>query len=332
MSPEVVYEIEGDLDFFKELKNIRSNHETSSSSHASVSLNIQDTPNNNNKCLITDEPLRKDHITLICSHKFNYVPLFKEVVFQKCSLLPKNVSSSIITTYTKYPSTQMSSSITTTPSSTVVPSTISENSNASYGTQPSQSQSQSNVFTVMYNSSYNLETTKVQYNEIKCPYCRSITSHILPYYSYPEVSKIKYVNTPANLSLPALSCEYHQHNKPTKENTCKTSCMYHEKYDMMLCNKHFNKLETEMVSNVHLKTTRQTAKGIEKVVNDENIIISHHNPVTSVCSFTLLSGPRKGCPCGKPMWIPKMNTLIANNVSANAVYCKAHYIKGTNAS
>lgn len=39
--------------------------------------------NNENKCLITNEPLLKDHITLHCKHKFNYNPLFKEVKKQK---------------------------------------------------------------------------------------------------------------------------------------------------------------------------------------------------------------------------------------------------------
>jgi hypothetical protein len=54
------------------------------------------------------------------------------------------------------------------------------------------------------------------------------------------------------------------------------------------------------------------------------VIISHHNPATAACTFTLLSGPRKGTPCGKPMWVS-----IQNPVSINGAYCKAHYYKGT---
>lgn len=328
MSSGVIYEIEGDLDFFKELKNMTSKKEDTTS----MVLQIDEEDKQTSKCLITDERLRKDHVTLKCGHKFNYIPLFKEVVFQKYSLLPKNVSSSIVTTYTKNTTPQSHSSASSASSSatTIVHTPIvSHSSNATTSTSYGSQQS-SNLITVMYNSSYNLETTKVGYNEIKCPYCRSITPNILPYYPYSEVSKIKYVNIPSNLALPALLCEYPNPINSAKENTCKTCCVYYEKYDMMLCNKHFNKLESEATLNAQPKTTRRKTKLSEVNVNDENVIISHHNPATSVCSFTLLSGPRKGCPCGKPMWIPKMsdtNTIQVTKASAS-VFCKVHYYKG----
>ena len=291
MDSDVKYEIEGGIDFFKELKNITAKQ--NETSLASLSLNIEDKPVE--KCLITDEKLCKDHITLKCGHKFNYVPLFKEVLFQKCSMLPKNVSSKIVTMYIK-----------NTP--------------------------QSNISTVMYNSSYNLETTKVSYNEIKCPYCRTITPNILPYYPYPDVSKIKYVNSPVDLGLPALTCEYNSNvDGATK---CRTSCVYQEKYDMMLCARHFNKLETKVepddatTSSIRNSRRRTAAKTISSDVDDKNVIISHNNPATTTCSFVLLSGPRKGCPCGKPMWIPKTVVSSKNsdlNTLHTAAYCKAHY-------
>jgi hypothetical protein len=300
MSPtmNVIYEIEGDIDFFKELKGITTNETVGSA----VILEIEDKPVE--RCLITDEKLRKDHITLKCGHKFNYVPLFKEVIFQKCSMLPKNVSSKLVTTYVK--------------------------------NMPDSSVS-SNVSTVLYNSSYNLETTKISYNEMKCPYCRAITPNILPYYPYPDVSKIKYVNSPVELALPAVSCEYNAKNTTTTT-TCRTNCIYNEKYDMMLCNKHLNKLETdaaaaatpESASTVKRPTRRgktTTSTTAISITDTENVIISHHNPATTTCSFVLLSGPRKGCPCGKPMWIPKMVLESSNTDTPDAAYCKVHYEK-----
>jgi len=299
MDSNVIYEIEGDIDFFKELKNITT--KPSDMNTPLLTLNIEDKPVE--KCLISDEVLRKDHITLKCGHKFNYVPLFKEVVFQKCSMLPKNVSAKVVTMY-----------ITNTPDSAA----------------PTQS---ANVSTVMYNSSYNLETTKVNYNEMKCPYCREITPQILPYYPYPDVSKIKYVNSPVDLGISALTCEYN--NTVDGTTKCRTNCVYHEKYNMMLCNRHFNKLETtydesdnDVSKSTTRRTTRKTATKSTSNADDKNIIISHNNPATSVCSFMLLSGPRKGCPCGKPMWIPKM--LVSSNLGSEApqaAYCKVHYEK-----
>jgi hypothetical protein len=318
------YEIEGNVDFFKELKQMGS------TPYETVSLDVED---NTAKCLITDDKLRKDHVTLKCGHRFNYIPLFKEVLFQKCSLLPKNLSTKIITTYTKHANAHVStsSSSTTNTTTTTLP-TINNN--------PSN-----NVTSVLYNSSYNLETTKLHYNEMKCPYCRRITPYILPYYPYPDVCKVKYVNVPTNLSLPGVSCEYEKFvYGPTDElddifiddkNSCRAVCMYNEKYDLMLCTKHLNKLEAGLVSRKSAtttasKTTRKTKTKTKQTANidDENVIISHHNPATAVCSFLLLSGPRKGCPCEKPMWVPKLDSLNTGGaVSAHAVYCKAHYNK-----
>lgn len=285
------YEVEGDVDFFNELKEMATTSATTNTTE--------------HRCLITDELLRKDHITLECGHKFNYIPLYKEVLFQKCFLLPKNISSSIITKY--------------------MPSAI-----------PTHQNHNSNVVSIMYNSSYNLETTKLQYNEMKCPYCRSITPYILPYYPYPEVSKVKYVNIPSNMSLPSTPCEYDNFISPGGVNdsttSCKSLCVYNEKYDMMLCNKHLNKLETTTTTDSSSRRTRTSLKTKTKTHNDdENIIISHHNPATTTCSFVLMSGPRKGCLCGKPMWIPKENNgsytpVVTTNDGA---YCKAHYAKGS---
>lgn len=299
----IEYEVEGGIDFFNQLKQMTTPGMASPAANntATATAATAAAP----RCLITDEPLRRDHITLQCGHKFNYVPLFKEVLFQKCSLLPKNLSSNIITTYTT--------------------SNASASSSALIPTNQTQSH-KPGVHSVMYNSSYNLETTKLQYNEIKCPYCRSITPNILPYYPYPDVSKVKYVNIPPNLSLPCVSCEYELSSGDntvfaTNEtaSSCRSPCIYNEKYGLMLCNKHLNKLET-------CKPAAARKRKRVSDHNDENVIISHHNPATSVCSFVLLSGPRKGCPCEKPMWIPKTppSSVVEEGLPA---YCKVHWGK-----
>ena len=292
------YEVEGGIDFFSQLKEMASQAPAPLADDTSATADTATTP----RCLITDEPLRPDHITLQCGHKFNYVPLFKDVLFQKCPILPKNLSSNIITTYTA------------------------PLANYHHSVLPTNQSQHSGVHSVMYNSSYNLETNKLQYNEMKCPYCRVITPNILPYYPYPDVSKVKYVNIPSNLSLPTVSCEYEKFLPPTlttiEPTSCRSNCIYNEKYGLMLCNKHLSKLDT-------CKTpVATTGKRVKKTnTNDENVIISHHNPATTVCSFVLLSGPRKGCPCGKPMWIPK--TLPSSVVEVGQpAFCKAHYGRG----
>ena len=298
------YEIEGEIDFFKELKQL------SSTPDISLSLTIDD---NIARCLITDEILRKDHVTLKCGHRFNYVPLFKEVLFQKCSLLPKNLSTKIITTYTKHADT------------------TSANNNNNNNNNPLTNNHNQNVTSILYNSSYNLETTKLNYNEMKCPYCRSITPYILPYYPYPDVCKVKYVNVPSNLSLPGVSCEYEKFissggKEGTDEiNSCRAAiCMYNEKYDLVLCTKHLNKLEAGTVSRKPVKSKAKPKQATD--IDDENVIISHHNPATAVCSFILLAGPRKGCQCEKPMWVPKTGHVL-DTPTLTYAFCKAHYGK-----
>jgi hypothetical protein len=330
MSNSIIYEIEDGVDFFKALKQFiptpsdksaaaasEPTSEPVSASAPSISLSVEEP-----RCLITDEKLRKDHIKLKCGHRFNYVALFKEVLFQKCSLLPKNLSAKIITTYTK--PNIISSAAATATASSVAHATATTTLPTNQAT---------NVTSILYNSSYNLETTKLNYNEMKCPYCRTITPYILPYYPYPDVCKVKYVNVPANLALPSVSCEYGTSNADAGENdknSCRASCMYNEKYDMILCSKHLNKLETTGNKVSRQKRSQTTVKSNTNEtpatnIDDENVIISHDNPATTGCSFILLSGLRKGCPCKKPLWSPKASGTLDTGLPA---FCKVHYDKG----
>jgi hypothetical protein len=75
------YIIHGDADgviecnFFTQLKNML-NHSEEASEDA-------ESENEDNYCLLTKEPLQHIHIVLECGHKFNYVPLYREVIAQK---------------------------------------------------------------------------------------------------------------------------------------------------------------------------------------------------------------------------------------------------------
>jgi len=75
------YVIEGDneegenceCDFFNKLKCMTQNK------------CVGDESNTDKNCLLTKEALDDIHVTLNCGHKFNYIPLYKEVVIQKTS-------------------------------------------------------------------------------------------------------------------------------------------------------------------------------------------------------------------------------------------------------
>jgi len=73
------YIVNGDADgiiecnFFAQLKNMLNHSEAGE----------DDNEDQDNSCLLTKEPLQNIHIVLACGHKFNYVPLYREVIAQK---------------------------------------------------------------------------------------------------------------------------------------------------------------------------------------------------------------------------------------------------------
>ena len=75
------------IDFFSELYKIIQSTSSSSSSSPCESSNIviSSSPpsTDDNICLISKEKLHPNHITLKCNHKFNYMPIYKEVLYQK---------------------------------------------------------------------------------------------------------------------------------------------------------------------------------------------------------------------------------------------------------
>lgn len=66
--------------FYKELSKILNTDATQDDGLSENTIVSNDT---SNICLITKEKLEPNHITLSCNHKFNYVPLYNEVVNQK---------------------------------------------------------------------------------------------------------------------------------------------------------------------------------------------------------------------------------------------------------
>ena len=66
------YKIEGDINFFAELYK-----------SLDVKENETNTDEDDNLCLITNEPLTDKYVTLKCGHKFNYLPLFNDAKTHK---------------------------------------------------------------------------------------------------------------------------------------------------------------------------------------------------------------------------------------------------------
>ena len=134
---------------------------------------------NENICLISKEKLEDNHITLPCSHKFNYLPLYNEICEQK--------------------------------------------------TKPNP-----------------LEVVHLLFNQMKCPYCRTIINGLLPYQNINDVKKKCGVNYPLKYCLPIYKCEWIYKNGKLKGNTCnKVAGLYNNN---CYCNKHmyFIKSQTKI--------------------------------------------------------------------------------------
>tara|TARA_Y100000782_G_scaffold109878_1_gene135422 strand:- start:20704 stop:21423 length:720 start_codon:yes stop_codon:yes gene_type:complete len=136
------------------------------------SLNEDDDVNQDLKCLITYEDLDNNHIELDCGHKFNYKPIYLEVISQKC------------------------------------------NSNK-------------------------LETQTLKKHEIKCPYCRSIQSSLLP--PNKDFDSVLYVNRPVKYTMTNSSCSYIFKSGKKNGLKCGKKC-----YGNM-CIQHTNKIYNNMV-------------------------------------------------------------------------------------
>ncbi len=76
------YSVEGNIDFYAELLN--------SVCESTVSSKVNLESDNNDLCLITQQPLEEHFVTLDCNHKFNYLPLFNEVKRQKSASIISN--------------------------------------------------------------------------------------------------------------------------------------------------------------------------------------------------------------------------------------------------
>jgi hypothetical protein len=94
------YSIEGNIDFYNEINSNDDNF---------CDLNYD------NICLITNESLIDKFVTLECGHKFNYIPLYNDLIKQK-------------------------------------------------------------YFTNI------MEESRLKINEIRCPYCRSVSTQLIPFY------------------------------------------------------------------------------------------------------------------------------------------------------
>lgn len=183
------YLINSNIDFYKEI-NCFDNQD-----------NDEYKKNEENICLLTGEILSNNYIKLDCNHKFNYLPLYYEIIQQKKS------------------------------------------------------------------KSYMLESTKLLLNQIKCPYCRNITNHLLPYIIDNNVEQKNGVNSPFKYCLQINNCNWIYKNGKNKGNKCNCSSFIFN--DKNLCLKHH---KINIKNNTKLNKNEYDIEIINKISKNYNII------------------------------------------------------------
>ena len=142
-----------------------------------LNKDVIDKCDSNNLCLISNMILEDNYINLECGHKFNYMPLYYELQYQKKKKI--------------------------------------------------------------------LDNKNLKINEIKCPYCRKITSNLIPYYKYYDTNLISGVNFPEKYCMKINECSYIKNNIKCINSACKTK-------NGFLCNKHliYSKFNEDILNNI----------------------------------------------------------------------------------
>jgi len=179
------YNIEGGINFFEELyKSLDEESE-------------EQMLNDSNTCLISGSPLIERFVKLICSHKFNYIPLYNDLVNHR-------------------------------------------------------------------NKFNNLEgnSTRLELNEIRCPYCRTKDNNLLPYYEELGLPKVNGVNF------------YDKINKSTSTFYCSPSIFnsssFSSKCEYELPNQNFDSLVPESSTNKKFILCGKSYAIKIKIYNPEN--------------------------------------------------------------
>jgi hypothetical protein len=137
------------------------------------------------------------------------------------------------------------------------------------------------------------ETIRLKYNQIKCPYCRTIHNYLIPYKKMDGVEIVYGVNSPRKYVYYENTCSYVYKRGTNKGNKCTIRCS--DEY----CNSHLKYKDSDTVGNTNIKKKKEEPK---------NEIVSSDG-----CAYVFKRGKNKGDNCG--------DTIKQNG---KCLYCKKH--------
>ena len=118
-----------------------------------------------------------------------------------------------------------------------------------------------------------LESIKLRDSQIKCPYCRSVQSSILPFYPELEPLRIRGVNSPLKFCMGVQNCTYEFKSGKNKGKSCGKNCFgnfcnTHKKIKNIAKNNNIQEKCTEI-----LKNGKQCSRNLKK----QGLCIQHYN-------------------------------------------------------
>jgi hypothetical protein len=120
-----------------------------------------------------------------------------------------------------------------------------------------------------------MEIWRLSHKQMKCPYCRSITNNIMPFFTQYKLPLIYGVNSPERYSLNLHDCEHKFKSGKMKNTSCnKTAC---KSGFGVFCNAHYkmmNNKESNKVKKMQTKTLKKPKSLMKKTA-----ILVNNNPV-----------------------------------------------------
>jgi hypothetical protein len=137
------------------------------------------------------------------------------------------------------------------------------------------------------------ETIRLRYNQIKCPYCRTIHNYLIPYKKMDGVEIVHGVNSPRKYVYYENKCSYVYKRGTNRGKKCEIRCC-HE-----YCNSHLKYKDSDTIGNTNIKKKKEEPKN--EIVSSEG------------CVYVFKQGKNKGDNCGSKV-----------KENGKCLYCKTH--------
>ena len=123
---------------------------------------------------------------------------------------------------------------------------------------------------VLKQKTYNsLEITYLKINEIKCPYCRSITPNLLPYFKNYNFKLIRGVNYPTKYCMKIHDCDWVFKNGKNKNNKCCSSAFIEN--GLKYCQYHHDLNDKQILNNLLKNSKNDNTHNTDNTDNTDNL-------------------------------------------------------------